>query len=87
MNLSSPRIPLCCMHSFTFGLCAVLLHSSMAQATPVFEPLQAFVLSPKNPQAKVVQGSDGNFYGTTYNGGSYSKGAIFKMTPAGAVSV
>jgi len=61
----------------------------MAQATPVFEPLQAFqafALSPKNPQAKLIQGSDGNFYGTTCNGGSSSKGTVFRMTPAGILT-
>ena len=37
-----------------------------------------------NPVAGLVQGSDGNFYGTTYQGGANSYGSIFKMTPAGA---
>src|ERR1017187_2297884 len=33
--------------------------------------------------SSLVQGSDGNFYGTTFKGGAYSKGTVFKMTPAG----
>jgi uncharacterized repeat protein (TIGR03803 family) len=40
-----------------------------------------------NPYAAVVQAADGNFYGTSLNGGSEEYGAIFKLTPAGAVSV
>lgn len=28
----------------------------------------------------LIQGTDGNFYGTTTYGGVYSDGAIFKMT-------
>jgi uncharacterized repeat protein (TIGR03803 family) len=40
------------------------------------------------PQSKLVQGSDGNFYGTTYYGGSstncdYNCGTIFRVTPDG----
>jgi uncharacterized repeat protein (TIGR03803 family) len=39
-----------------------------------------------DPVAGLVQGADGNFYGTAYQGGGYSFGSIFKMTPAGAVT-
>jgi uncharacterized repeat protein (TIGR03803 family) len=40
------------------------------------------------PEAALVQGADGNFYGTTagggrQNGGSSAQGTIFKMSPAG----
>ena len=31
----------------------------------------------------VTLGTDGNFYGTTYGGGSDNYGAVFKMTPGG----
>ena len=39
-----------------------------------------------NPSAALVQGTDGNFYGTTYNGGMTNGGygTVFRMTPAGA---
>ena len=43
------------------------------------------------PNAALVQGTDGNFYGTTYQGGDYSDnrcplgcGTIFRITPQGA---
>jgi uncharacterized repeat protein (TIGR03803 family) len=34
----------------------------------------------------LVQGADGNFYGTTNGGGSHNLGTIFKVTPAGALT-
>ena len=33
--------------------------------------------------ASLVEGSDGNFYGTTYAGGSFGEGTVFKVTPGG----
>jgi uncharacterized repeat protein (TIGR03803 family) len=38
------------------------------------------------PLAGLVQGSDGNFYGTTYTGGTNNDGVLFKMTPGGALT-
>jgi uncharacterized repeat protein (TIGR03803 family) len=39
------------------------------------------------PTRGVIQGSDGNFYGTTIQGGIRNVGTIFKMTPAGKVTL
>jgi uncharacterized repeat protein (TIGR03803 family) len=43
-----------------------------------------------NPQAGLVQGADGNFYGTTYFGAinncSFGCGTVFKITPAGTLT-
>ena len=35
------------------------------------------------PYGGLVQGKDGNFYGAAYQGGAYSSGTVFKMTPTG----
>src|SRR5579859_3852215 len=34
----------------------------------------------------LIQGTDGNFYGTTYYGGTNNGGTVFKVTPAGALT-
>ncbi|MBS0380725.1 MAG: hypothetical protein JSS29_19770 [Proteobacteria bacterium] len=39
------------------------------------------------PDAGVIQGSDGNFYGTTTEGGSGVSGTVFKLTPGGVETV
>jgi uncharacterized repeat protein (TIGR03803 family) len=41
----------------------------------------------ESPAGRLIQGSDGNFYGTTYNGGSAGLGTVFKMTPGGTVTI
>ncbi|MBV9742822.1 MAG: hypothetical protein JO099_03595, partial [Acidobacteriia bacterium] len=38
------------------------------------------------PAAGLIQGTDGNFYGTTSAGGTNGKGTVFKITPAGALT-
>jgi uncharacterized repeat protein (TIGR03803 family) len=39
------------------------------------------------PQGDLLQGFDDNFYGTTAAGGTDDRGTVFKMTPAGAVTI
>jgi uncharacterized repeat protein (TIGR03803 family) len=39
------------------------------------------------PQAPLIQASDGDLHGTTYQGGASDDGTIFKITPAGALTV
>src|SRR5579862_1662773 len=38
------------------------------------------------PLANVIQASDGNFYGTTYEGGAYGYGTVFQITPSGTLT-
>jgi uncharacterized repeat protein (TIGR03803 family) len=38
------------------------------------------------PEAALLQATDGNFYGTTYLGGANTSGTVFKINPSGALS-
>ena len=38
------------------------------------------------PQAGLLQGADGNFYGTAYGGGAYNNGTVFRITRSGALT-
>jgi uncharacterized repeat protein (TIGR03803 family) len=39
------------------------------------------------PIAGLVQATDGNFYGTTYKGGDWGFGTVFKITPSGTLTM
>ncbi len=38
-----------------------------------------------HPAADLIQARDGNFYGTTANGGAYNAGTVFRWAPGGAL--
>jgi uncharacterized repeat protein (TIGR03803 family) len=40
----------------------------------------------QEPAAPLVEATDGDFYGTTYQGGTYDYGTIFKITSAGTLT-
>jgi uncharacterized repeat protein (TIGR03803 family) len=39
-----------------------------------------------NEPQGLIQGTDGNFYGVTFSGGSNEEGTVFKLTPSGALT-
>jgi uncharacterized repeat protein (TIGR03803 family) len=64
---------------------------SVGGQLPVESTLYSFGVSsgagPLYPNGTLVEGADGNFYGTTFQGGANGIGTIFKLTPAGVVSI
>jgi len=68
-------------------LTLIVLFLSSSVSAQVLNSLANF-LGPngRTPYAELVQGSDGNFYGTTQYGGSADRGTVFRMTPGGTVT-
>jgi len=54
----------------------------------MFTLLHSFdITDGQSPYAGLVQGTDGNFYGTTELGGADDKGTVFKITPSGTLTM
>src|SRR5882672_9643548 len=69
-------------------LAAMLCIGSPARAQVTFDIVHGF--SPDSvpgdaaaSEAAVIEGVDGNLYGTTSKGGSFNLGTVFRMTPTG----
>src|SRR2546428_12165380 len=52
-----------------------------------YQVLHQFLPSAANPYAGLIQGSDGNFYGTTQVGGPVDDGTVFKMDASGGMTM
>ena len=70
---------------FLFVLCLATAAATQAQ---IFTTLYNFAApGPDNSQASLVQGFNGQLYGTTVYGGRGGDGTIFAMSPSGTVRV
>ena len=68
-------------------LCAAMATASQAQTLTTLHDFAGKPNDGANPDAGLVHGTDGNFYGTTYYGGSNNRGTAFKITPSGTLTV
>jgi uncharacterized repeat protein (TIGR03803 family) len=69
------------------GLLLIAAMANICLAAPPTLSLVANLsdIGGNNPQS-LIAGSDGNFYGTTYLGGTANKGIAFKVTPGGVLT-
>jgi uncharacterized repeat protein (TIGR03803 family) len=70
---------------------AVNLIVSSGPATAAVETILysfgASAFDGQGPQAGLVQGPNGNYYGTTSSGGEWDEGTVFNVTPAGVYTL
>ncbi len=75
--------------SFRSQVSLLVLFAASVVAAPAqtFTRLHVF-LGPEgaNPYVGLTQGRDGDFYGTTIDGGAYGSGNVFRMGPGGGVT-
>lgn len=67
---------------------AAILVTATAIGLPAQTPLILVSFSGANGSGpnSLVQGADGNFYGTTAGGGAKNRGTVFKLTPGGTLT-
>ena len=70
-----------------YAVCVLCAATAMGVTGQTFTTLQGFdITDGAAPYARLVQATDGNFYGTTYEGGANDRGTIFKINPNGTVT-
>ncbi len=71
-----------------FGIACLLLATAVSSAAATFTTQVNFNgIDGSEPALEaLVQGTDGNFYGTTLTGGIHGDGTVFQMTPAGTLT-
>jgi len=67
--------------------CGVVYKATAAGAITVLHTFKGYPTDGYRPIGILVQGTDGNFYGTTYRGGVNNEGSVFKITPSGAYTL
>lgn len=71
----------------SFFVVAFCLAAMMAASAQTFTNLYTFEFNNgRRPRSPLVQGLNGNFFGTTYYGGSTDDGTVFEITSTGALT-
>jgi uncharacterized repeat protein (TIGR03803 family) len=83
-GLSSKRSPRLTFATLVMVFVTVLPRFLNAQDTSIFRYF-SFSSAPDaaGPEAGVIRDGAGNFYGTTFGGGAFRKGTVFKLTRSG----
>ena len=77
--------PLSRILRITASLCVIVASSVYGQT---YQTLTTFTgVNGSVPTDALVQGSDGNFYGTTQAGGSGGGGTVYQLTPSGTETI
>ena len=75
------RVSLVSLASLVLSICAASAPAARAQTLKTLVNFSGS--NGANPYATVIQGKDGNFYGTTFAGGANSEGTVFEITAEG----
>ncbi len=67
--------------------CGVVYKATAGGAIIVLHNFKGYPNDGYRPDSVLVQGNDGNFYGTTYQGGAHNQGTVFKITPNGTFTL
>src|SRR5713226_7490756 len=68
--------------------CGVVYKLTAAGAITVLHAFKGYPTDGNRPIGILAQGPDGNFYGTTYHGGTTNgNGTVFKITPTGVLTL
>ena len=67
--------------------CGVVYKSTVAGVITVLHEFKGYPSDGYRPIGVLVQGKDGNLYGTTYQGGAHNQGTVFKITPTGTFTL
>jgi len=78
------RLSLVRTASLIFAFCIAAVIASPAQTFTIRASFDG--TNGANPYAGLVQGTNGNFYGTTFEGGTNGEGTVFEITPTGALT-
>ena len=73
--------------SLLLVFCVAIANVSPAQTLTTLHNFAGHPNDGADPYAGLVQGTDGNFYGTTSSGGANNNGTVFKITPSGTVTI
>ena len=69
------------------GMVTAAFLTAQAQNVVTFSTLYSFSFNDGlGPQNNLVEGRDGHFYGTAYQGGPNQFGTVFQITPAGVLT-